>query len=110
MLDAIQQGGWGAFSMGIAMGLPMSDLAAGALDFLWNGRLARDEIPRSQQGNNNAYAQGNEISWINWQAVDEAAWDLFEFTTALIDIRQKQPLFYRGRFTGAYNEELGART
>jgi isoamylase len=72
--------------------------------------LAGDEIARSQQGNNNAYAQDNEISWINWQAVDEAGWDLFEFTRALIDIRQKQPLFHRGRFlTGAYNEELGVK-
>jgi isoamylase len=72
--------------------------------------LAGDEIARSQQGNNNAYAQDNEISWLDWEGIDQDAWDLFGFTKQLIEIRQRQPLFHRGRFlTGAFNEELGVK-
>jgi isoamylase len=72
--------------------------------------LAGDEIARTQGGNNNAYAQDNEISWIDWEDIDADAWNLFEFTKKLIDIRQRQPLFHRGRFlTGAYNEEIGVK-
>ncbi len=40
--------------------------------------LGGDEIGRTQGGNNNAYAQDNEISWYDWEAVDA---DLLEFTT-----------------------------
>jgi glycogen operon protein len=72
--------------------------------------LAGDEIARTQQGNNNAYAQDNEISWLDWEGVDHDGWELFEFVKQLIKIRQTQPLFHRGRFlTGAYNEELGVK-
>jgi glycogen operon protein len=72
--------------------------------------LAGDEIARTQQGNNNAYAQDNEISWIDWEGVDQDGWDLFEFTKKLVEIRQGQPLFRRGRFlTGAFNEQLGLK-
>jgi isoamylase len=72
--------------------------------------LAGDEIARTQQGNNNAYAQDNEISWINWQGLDQDGLNLFAFTKRLIGIRQTQPLFHRGRFlTGAFNEELGVK-
>ena len=44
-------------------------------------------------GNNNAYAQDNEISWIDWEGIDTYGWDLFEFTKRLIEIRQRQPAF-----------------
>jgi glycogen operon protein len=72
--------------------------------------LAGDEIARTQRGNNNAYAQDNEISWIDWEGVDQDGWDLFEFTRKLVEIRQGQPLFHRGRFlTGAFNEQLGVK-
>jgi isoamylase len=72
--------------------------------------LAGDEIARTQQGNNNAYAQDNAISWINWQGLDQDGLNLFAFTKRLIGIRQTQPLFHRGRFlTGAFNEELGVK-
>jgi glycogen operon protein len=72
--------------------------------------LAGDEIARTQQGNNNAYAQDNEISWIDWESIDQDGWDLFEFTKKLMEIRQGQPLFRRGRFlTGAFNEHLGVK-
>ena len=69
--------------------------------------LAGDEFARTQNGNNNAYAQDNEISWLNWEAIDGDGWSLRDFTKHLIEIRQRQPLFHRGRFlTGSFNEEL----
>jgi isoamylase len=69
--------------------------------------LAGDEFGRTQNGNNNAYAQDNEISWLDWEGIDSDGWDLRAFTQMLIEIRQRQPLFHRGRFlTGAFNEEL----
>jgi glycogen operon protein len=72
--------------------------------------LAGDEIARSQHGNNNAYAQDNEISWVDWEGISQDGWDLFGFTKQLIEIRQRQPLFHRGRFlTGAFNEDLGVK-
>ncbi|MCZ7658996.1 MAG: glycogen debranching protein GlgX [Xanthobacteraceae bacterium] len=72
--------------------------------------LAGDEFARTQRGNNNAYAQDNDISWVQWEAVDEDARGLTAFTRRLIAIRQSQPMFRRGRFlTGAYNEEIGVK-
>ncbi|WP_375411593.1 glycogen debranching protein GlgX [uncultured Bradyrhizobium sp.] len=72
--------------------------------------LAGDEFGRTQRGNNNAYAQDNEISWLDWEGIDDDGWDLRNFTQQLIEIRQRQPLFHRGRFlTGAFNEELGVK-
>ena len=72
--------------------------------------LAGDEVARTQRGNNNAYAQDNEISWLDWEGIDAYGWDLFEFTKRLIEIRQRQPLFHRGRFlTGAFNEDIGVK-
>ncbi len=72
--------------------------------------LAGDEFARTQRGNNNAYAQDNEISWIDWDGIDDDGWNLFAFTRHLIDIRQRQPMFHRGRFlTGTFNEELGVK-
>lgn len=69
--------------------------------------LAGDELARTQQGNNNAYAQDNEISWTDWENVSDDARELVEFTRRLIDVRKSQPMLRRGRFlTGAYNEEL----
>src|SRR5262249_9007619 len=45
--------------------------------------LMGDEVRRSQNGNNNAYCQDNEISWLNWNLLNEHA-DLFRFTSLLI--------------------------
>jgi glycogen operon protein len=50
--------------------------------------LGGDEIGRTQQGNNNAYAQDNEISWFDWSSVDE---ELREFTKQLIRLRRAEP-------------------
>jgi len=50
--------------------------------------LGGDEIGRTQQGNNNAYCQDDEISWFDWDAVDD---DLLAFTTELIGLRRDNP-------------------
>jgi isoamylase len=72
--------------------------------------LAGDEFARTQQGNNNAYCQDNEISWINWESIDEDGRALTDFVRRLIGLRQSQPMLRRGRFlTGAYNEELDVK-
>jgi glycogen operon protein len=72
--------------------------------------LAGDEFARSQAGNNNAYAQDNEISWIDWEGIDAEGRALTDFVRRLIHLRQSQPMLRRGRFlTGAYNEELDVK-
>jgi isoamylase len=72
--------------------------------------LAGDEFARTQNGNNNAYAQDNEISWVDWSGIGDDAKELIEFTRSLIAIRKQQPMLRRARFlTGAYNEELGVK-
>jgi isoamylase len=57
--------------------------------------LAGDELGRTQQGNNNAYAQDNEISWLDWEHTDE---ELREFTRRLIALRRQHPTFRRRRW------------
>ena len=60
--------------------------------------LAGDEISRSQKGNNNAYCQDNEISWINWESADG---ELLDFVRGLIALRAEHPIFRRrGWFQG----------
>jgi glycogen operon protein len=59
--------------------------------------LAGDEFGRSQGGNNNAYCQDNEISWIDWSLVERNA-DLLHFTRRLIDLQREHPVFRRRRF------------
>lgn len=59
--------------------------------------LSGDEVGRSQQGNNNAYCQDNEISWLNWDLqADNAA--LLDFTRQLIEFRRKHPVFRRRKW------------
>jgi len=57
--------------------------------------LGGDEIGRTQQGNNNAYCQDNEISWFDWEHVDTA---LHDFTQQLIQFRRAHPVFSRRRW------------
>jgi isoamylase len=59
--------------------------------------LAGDEIGRTQQGNNNAYCQDNEISWVNW-AVREDDQELLDYVRKLIKLRAEHPVFRRRRF------------
>ncbi|MGH3659565.1 MAG: glycogen debranching enzyme, partial [Micromonosporaceae bacterium] len=54
-----------------------------------------DELGRTQQGNNNAYCQDNEISWIDWSTVDQ---ELLEFVQRLAELRDEHPVFRRRRF------------
>jgi glycogen operon protein len=54
--------------------------------------LAGDEMGHTQQGNNNAYCQDNEISWLDWDNADQ---ELIEFTSQLIRLRRKHPVFSR---------------
>ena len=65
----------------LSQGVPM--LAAG------------DELGKTQDGNNNAYCQDSELSWIDWKSIDVP---LLEFTRTLIEFRRKHPLFRRRRF------------
>jgi glycogen operon protein len=67
--------------------------------------LGGDELGRTQDGNNNAYCQDNEISWVDWSAVDA---DLLSFVRGLVAFRQSHPVFRRRRFlTGIQASELG---
>jgi isoamylase len=57
--------------------------------------LGGDEFGRTQCGNNNAYCQDNEISWLDWERRDE---ELMGFVTRLIRLRKEHPVFRRRRF------------
>jgi glycogen operon protein len=68
--------------------------------------LAGDECGRTQQGNNNAFCQDNELSWFDWERVDGP---LFEFTRNLIALRRSHPTFRRrGWFHGRKLRGTGA--
>lgn len=56
-----------------------------------------DEMQRSQKGNNNAYCQDNEISWVNWKFPEEKA-HLLDFTRQLVYFRRKHPVFHRRKW------------
>jgi isoamylase len=59
--------------------------------------LAGDEMLRSQRGNNNAYCQDNELSWIDWSLLESNA-DMVRFTRELIALRKRHPALRRKRF------------
>ena len=67
--------------------------------------LAGDEFGRSQKGNNNAYCQDSEISWLDWNIKDKGH-KLIEFTKKLTDLRHKFPILRRNLFlTGGRDDE-----
>jgi glycogen operon protein len=69
--------------------------------------LGGDEMGRTQGGNNNAYCQDNEISWLDWETVDE---ELLELTARLIAFRREHPVFRRRRwFLGSRIHGEGVR-
>ena len=71
--------------------------------------LAGDEFGRTQGGNNNAYCQDSEISWLDWDLQDKGQ-GLIRFVRRLTDMRRRFPILRRMLFmTGAYNEELGVK-
>jgi glycogen operon protein len=57
--------------------------------------VSGDEMGRTQGGNNNAYCQDNEISWLDWDTADAA---LLDFARRLIALRADQPVLRRQRF------------
>jgi glycogen operon protein len=57
--------------------------------------LAGDEMSRTQQGNNNAYCQDNEVSWLDWANVDQS---LLRFTQQIIQFMHDHPVFRQRRW------------
>ncbi len=71
--------------------------------------LAGDEFGRTQNGNNNAYCQDNETSWVNWD-IDRRDRSLIGFVRKLTKLRRDYPILRRNRFlSGIYNDELGIK-
>jgi len=60
--------------------------------------LGGDEFGRTQQGNNNAYCQDNEISWFDWEGITERDRALIAFVRRLIRLRREHPVLRRTRF------------
>jgi len=59
---------------------------------------AGDEFGRSQGGNNNAYCQDNEISWVHWEGWSTEDEEMLRFTQKLLELRKTYPIFRRTRF------------
>jgi glycogen operon protein len=59
--------------------------------------LAGDEISHTQKGNNNAYCQDNEITWLNWK-LDDRQKNLLDFVRRVIAIYREEPTLHRRRF------------
>jgi glycogen operon protein len=71
--------------------------------------LAGDEFGRTQQGNNNAYCQDNEISWTDWDHHERGEL-LTRFVQRLMHLRNRYAVLRRNRFlTGEWNEEQGIK-
>jgi glycogen operon protein len=71
--------------------------------------LAGDEFARTQRGNNNAYCQDNEISWVDWSLEDRNE-SLIRFVQKLTRLRHKYPILRRSRFlTGDYSKDLDVK-
>ena len=67
--------------------------------------VAGDEFGRTQKGNNNAYCQDNEISWLNWNNIDEG---LLDFTKKLIALRAENAVFRKRKwFRGIPKPQTG---
>jgi isoamylase len=65
--------------------------------------LSGDELGRTQQGNNNAYCQDNELSWLDWEHKDES---LLRFVKKLIRLRKEHPIFSRTRWFKGDKEKI----
>src|SRR5690606_13570197 len=64
--------------------------------------LGGDEFGRTQQGNNNAYCQDNDISWFDWTLADTPAGKaLLDFTQRCIALRRERPVLSNGDFFSA---------
>ncbi|MGC5002446.1 glycogen debranching protein GlgX [Streptomyces sp. DT203] len=61
--------------------------------------VAGDEMGRTQGGNNNAYCQDNEVSWLDWSLLDQPQWrELTELTARLLALRHAHPVLRRRAF------------
>jgi glycogen operon protein len=60
--------------------------------------LMGDELGRTQRGNNNAYCQDNELSWLRWEGIEPEDEALGEFLRRLISLRQAHALLRQTRF------------
>ncbi len=67
--------------------------------------LAGDEFGRSQGGNNNAYCQDNEISWLNWELAERNG-GLLRFFRLLIRLRKRHKVFQRQDFFDPHGQEV----
>lgn len=65
--------------------------------------LAGDEFGRTQQGNNNAYCQDNDISWVDWKLANENE-ELLRFFKKLIDFRHKHPALRRKSYVERHDQ------
>jgi glycogen operon protein len=71
--------------------------------------LAGDEFLRTQFGNNNAWCQDNEISWVDWTLAERNK-DFLQFSREMIWLRRRHPIFRRRRFfVGELGPIVGAR-
>ena len=71
--------------------------------------LAGDEFARTQQGNNNAYCQDNDLSWLDWTLADENFAQV-NFVRELAHLRARYPILRRSRFLSAkVNEAIGLK-
>ncbi|MBB2911772.1 glycogen operon protein [Streptosporangium becharense] len=70
--------------------------------------LAGDEFGRTQGGNNNAYCQDNEISWVDW-SLARTEGDLLDFVRGLSKLRREHPVFQRRRFFYGHRADDGTR-
>jgi glycogen operon protein len=68
--------------------------------------LGGDEIGRTQHGNNNAWCQDNELSWVDWELGDEQE-RLLAFTRRLVELRRRHPVFRRPRFLDGHTTPMG---
>jgi len=66
--------------------------------------LHGDEMGRTQDGNNNTYAQDSEVSWVHWDRVDGP---LVEFTAAITRLRKEHPTFRRKQFFTGSEVQVG---
>ena len=70
--------------------------------------LGGDEFARSQDGNNNAYCQDNELAWFDWKAAAQND-DLIDFTARLCQLREQHPVFRRRQFFSGAPAHDGGR-
>ena len=67
--------------------------------------LAGDEFGRTQQGNNNAYCQDNEINWLDWSLCESDS-EFLSFVKSAVELRRAEPLLRLRKFAGDKNNPV----